>query len=260
LWFSFPGGIGSARATGNRRLYQREPGKSAWCPTPDGQGRVWFLDRQNKSVGWITTDGTFSAQDIALGSASRPSRLVLAPWGEVCVSSGSRDTIFAIAPDGSVRTFTGESCVAICAGPERALWSISSMHLTAVTEDGTTLDRLFLGPERRLETVTSDNRDGLWIADSGRKAIVHRKANGAFFEYQIGLDEAVFALAADPADGVWCSTYGNRGQFIGRLRENGEYTTYLPPSDDPMLLEMAIGPDGLPWVIDNWLARLIRIG
>jgi streptogramin lyase len=255
LWFSFPGGIGAVAANGSKRLYYCDSGKKTSCPTPVG-ARVWFLDARRQVVSWISTSGAFSGHEISLGANSRASYLIHSSWGEVC--AGGSDRTFAIADNGALRSMLGMANEGMIVGPSDAIWSVTGSHISAVDRTGQLIDRRFLNLERRLHSIILGPDGALWFIDRANKSVLRRSPTGKYQEFQIGPQNEPFALCADRGNGVWGTAFGG-GSSIFHLTPEGILTWYEPPSDDPMLLQLAFGQDNMLWIIDHWIPRLIRM-
>jgi virginiamycin B lyase len=176
--------------------------------TAGPDGKLWFANNGNNSIGRITTTGTVTKCPPASG-ISQPGLITAGPDGAVWFGNSGNNSIGRITTTCAVTTYcSGFSFPnTIAAGPDGSVWAINYTGL--ICKISTTAP----------VTVTRYTSVG----------------------------DNTYGIAAGPPDGaMWfCNAVPNGS--IGRINYNGHVTSTYPSGVGHIPWSITAGPDGAMW-------------
>lgn len=198
---------------------------------------------------------------------SKPACITLGPDGNLWFTESGANKIGTVTANGAFKEFVlptpNSQPWSIAAGSDGNLWftEISANKVGKITTTGSVTEYPIptaVAPGfRRFPISISAGADGnLWYADPNSYKIGRVTTAGAITEYRIALNGfgSLRSIAADPDGNLWFSGKGS----LGRISPQGAVALYTLDytTADLDLHEVAMGSDGVPWVIGFGIFRL----
>jgi streptogramin lyase len=180
------------------------------------------------------------------------------PDGNLWITVGRASSqIESITPTGSVSVYplrSGVLPIAICAGPDGAMWfgedAGNSPMLGRITTSGTITEYPYPSGVANLPHIVSGSDGNLWAtADSGG-SVYRITAAGVFTAFPISGGSGTVGLVADAGD-VWTISASGGMSTLTSVDPSGVINQYPDAADAGWGEDLGVGTDGNLWAMDG---------
>ncbi|HEY1682716.1 MAG TPA: hypothetical protein VGF98_13810 [Candidatus Tumulicola sp.] len=216
---------------------------------PDGA--LWFTDPGNDVIGRITTDGTYTLQQVT-GTEVDPG-ITAGPGNDLWFTQGIQEGgIGRITTRGKVTLYKdpgGAYTQAITTAADGTLWFTEINGTVGHRFNNGKIQRFTVGASNAaLEGIVEGPDKNLWIAESGLGShysnhVYRLTTRGKVTKYTVGAGPQSICVGPDGA--LWFTE--EFAGAIGRLTTAGKLTEYTLPSPHADAYAIATGPDGALW-------------
>jgi virginiamycin B lyase len=227
--------------------------------TAGPDGALWFANRENNSIGRITTAGAVT--NYTGTGISHPQGITAGPDGALWFTNYMNNSIGRITTAGAVTIYAGTGISGpdkIAAGPDGALWftNLVNNSIGRITTAGAVTNYGGTGISSP-EGITAGPDGALWFTNDSNNSIGRITTGGAVTNYTGTGISSPTGITAGPDGALWFTNNGNNNS-IGRITTGGAVANYTvtAPSDP---YGITAGPDGALWFTNYLTSTIGRI-
>jgi virginiamycin B lyase len=220
---------------------------------PDGA--LWFTDPGNDAIGRITTNGTYTLEQVT-GTEIDPG-ITVGPGNDLWFTQGVQNGgIGRITASGKVTLFKelgGSYTQDITTVGDGTLWFTESNGTVGHrAKNGSIKHVTVVAENAQLEGIVEGPDKNLWIAEAVvgshfSNHVYKMTKSGKVTAYTVGSGPVSICVGPDGA--LWFTE--EAAGAIGRLTTSGNFTEYTLPSPHMDPYGIAAGPDGAVWFTDT---------
>lgn len=277
LWFTEEQGGNIAKITPEGAITEYPvPDCFATCGplgiTAGPDGDLWFvLSFGDGAIGWITTQGAISDDDIfgVPTGLSGAEYITPGPDGNLWFTEDSAGNIGKITLEGSITEYPipggsrDNGPLDIVTGPDGDLWFTDTYDLDGYVWKMTT-QGVFTDYRTCDEPggITAGPGGALWYTCGSGIAKITPAGKITDYPLPVALtplseEPEVVSIATGPDGNLWFTDKG--GNYVGKLTPQGVITGYRIPTKDAQLGDIAAGPDGDLWFTESGADKIGRI-